>query len=139
MSLSTKNGRFASLFIKDFMGKKNKLSKFADLLSFPNVLENYDPKFPKLLIARDEEIDLKGTWAEKHFHNDHPIVVELACGRGEYTVSLAEADPDKNFIGVDIKGARIWKGASAALEKNLKNVAFLRTRIEQIALFFGSQ
>lgn len=119
------------------MSKKNKLKKFADLLVYPNVFENYDPKYPKLLKNKDEEVDLKGKWATDHFHNAQPIVLELACGRGEYTEALAEAYPDFNFIGVDIKGARIWQGATNVLNKGLSNAAFLRTRIEQINLFFG--
>ncbi len=117
------------------MGKKNKLKKFAEILSFQNVYENYDPKYPRLVSGMDMEVDLKGKWAAQHFKNTNAITLELACGRGEYTVALAEAYPDKNFIGVDVKGARIWKGAAQALEKNLNNAAFLRTRIEQIHLF----
>jgi tRNA (guanine-N7-)-methyltransferase len=119
------------------MGKKNKLKKFGDLLTYPNVYENYDPKFPKLLVAADTEVDMKGVWADHHFKNNHPIILELACGRGEYTEALAEAYPYQNFIGVDVKGARIWQGATNTLIKGLNNAAFLRTRIEQIALFFG--
>lgn len=119
------------------MSKKNKLKKFADLLVYPNVYENYDPKYPKLLKNKEVEVDLKGKWAADHFHNAQPIVLELACGRGEYTEALAEAYPDFNFIGVDIKGARIWQGATNVLNKGLSNAAFLRTRIEQINLFFG--
>lgn len=121
------------------MGKKNKHRKFADLLSFPNVYENYEPKYPKLLANKDTEVDLRGKWAASHFKNNNPIIIELACGRGEYTVALAQAYPDKNFIGVDVKGARIWMGASYALETNLTNAAFLRTRIEQIHLFVGAE
>ncbi|MCL4120330.1 UNVERIFIED_CONTAM: hypothetical protein GTU68_012628 [Idotea baltica] len=83
-------------------------------------------------------VDLKGRWAKDHFNNDNPITLELACGKGEYTLGLAERYPDRNFIGVDIKGARIWKGAKAALERNMSNVAFLRTRIEQITHFFAA-
>jgi tRNA (guanine-N7-)-methyltransferase len=120
------------------MGKKNKLKKFSDLLSYPNVYENYDPKFPKLLIGENMEAEMKGLWAESHFKNNHPIILELACGRGEYTEALAAAYPNQNFIGVDVKGARIWQGATNALNKDLINAAFLRTRIEQIALFFSA-
>lgn len=119
------------------MGKKNKLKKFGDLASYPNVYENHDPRFPKLLLNKDTEVDLKGSWATQHFDNNNAIVLELACGRGEYTEALAEAYPDQNFIGVDVKGARIWLGATNSLAKGLKNAAFLRTRIEQIALFFA--
>ena len=103
---------------------KNKLKKFAEMETFPNVFQPpYEP--------------LAGLWRERYFHNDHPIVLELGCGRGEYTVGLAEKYPDKNFIGVDIKGARMWAGAKQAVEKGLKNVAFLRTNIEFITSFFA--
>jgi tRNA (guanine-N7-)-methyltransferase len=81
---------------------------------------------------------MAGQWRAKYFHNDNPIVVELGCGRGEYTVGLAERYPDKNFIGVDIKGARMWAGAKQAIEKGLSNVAFLRTQIEFITEFFAA-
>jgi tRNA (guanine-N7-)-methyltransferase len=80
---------------------------------------------------------MKGQWAA-HFGNDHPITLELACGRGEYTIELARSFPNRNFIGVDIKGARIWQGAKIALEEKLNNVAFLRTRIEMIHYLFDS-
>ena len=119
------------------MSKRNKLQKFAELLSFPNVYENFSPTQPQLAGENGEETDLKGQWNKKHFGNDHPITLELACGRGEYTLGLARMYPGRNFIGVDIKGARIWKGASTALLENLPNAAFLRTRIEQIAAFFA--
>jgi len=79
----------------------------------------------------------KGLWNKEFFHNYNPIVLELGCGKGEYTVGLAELFPEKNFIGVDIKGARIWSGAKASLEKGMKNVAFLRTNIEMIHHFFA--
>ncbi len=81
---------------------------------------------------------MAGQWRAKYFHNDNPIVMELGCGRGEYTVGLAERYPDKNFIGVDIKGARMWAGAKQAIEKGLSNVAFLRTQIEFITEFFAA-
>lgn len=81
--------------------------------------------------------ELKGTWGEKVFGNDKPIVLELGCGKGEYTVGLAEIYPDKNFIGIDIKGSRMWTGAGIALEKGMKNVAFLRTHIEFLPHFFA--
>lgn len=111
---------------------KNKLSKFADMREFPHVFEcpfyykQERPPFP-----------MKGRWREDFFHNDHPIVIELGCGRGEYTIGLAERNPNQNFIGVDIKGARMWSGATEALSKGLKNVAFLRTSIEFIDQFFS--
>jgi tRNA (guanine-N7-)-methyltransferase len=81
--------------------------------------------------------EMKGHWHEQYFHNDHPIVLELGCGKGEYTIGLAQQYPDVNFIGVDIKGARMWTGATQALNEGLKNVAFLRTNIEIIDRFFA--
>lgn len=119
------------------MGRKNKLRKFAEVLSFPNVYECYDVQHPTLVGAGMEEIDLKGKWNELHFKNNRPITLELACGGGEYTVGLAQRFPERNFIGVDVKGNRLWKGAKTALELGIPNAAFLRTRIEIIDLFFA--
>lgn len=118
------------------MGRKNKLRKFAEILSYPNVVENYDPKFPRITANKDTFVELKGRWAKDFFRNNKPIVLELACGRGEYSLQLGRAYPERNFLGVDIKGARIWKGAKKALQEGLTNVGFFRTRIEQIDLFF---
>ena len=118
------------------MSKRNKLQKFAELLTFPNVYENFNPMEPQLYGINGEPVSMKGEWASKHFGNDNPITLELACGRGEYTLGLAQQNPHRNFIGLDVKGARIWKGARIALEKGLKNAAFLRIRIEQVANFF---
>lgn len=106
------------------MGSKNKLKRFRENESFEHVIQ---PSREEVL----DGFDLKGKW-NTFFNNDHPIVLELGCGKGEYSVALAEKYPDKNFIGVDIKGARFWRGAKTAEEKNLKNVAFLRTQIELI-------
>ena len=119
------------------MSRKNKLQRFAEIGSFPNVYENFNMQQPELSGVNGQVVDLKGKWNELHFKNDNRIVLELACGRGEYTLDLAEAHPDINIIGVDIKGARIWRGATNALERNLTNAAFLRIRIEQISLFFA--
>ncbi len=119
------------------MSRRNKLQKFAEILSFPNVFENYEHNNPGLVGQDGEPVEMKGQWAKNHFKNNNPIVLELACGRGEYTLGLAERFPNRNFIGVDVKGARIWKGASLAIEAKLSNAAFLRTRIEQIDLFFA--
>ena len=125
-------------FTEVFMSK-NKLKKFEAILDFPHVYENYDPKHPKLIRSKDEVVDLKGNWNQGHFNNEYPIILELACGRGEYTEALAEAYPYINFVGVDVKGARIWKGATNTMNKGLKNAAFLRTRIEQLDLFIGKE
>lgn len=119
------------------MGKKNKLQRFAELKLMPNVLECPDPVDPVLYKSPGEQADLKGRWAKEHFCNKNPIVLELACGRGEYTLALAREYPEKNFIGMDIKGARIWKGATRARDECLSNVAFLRARIERIEVFFA--
>ena len=118
------------------MSTRNKLKKFSEVLEFSNVYENYHHKNPELTLSEGVVVNLKGQWSRQHFVNNHPITLELACGRGEYTLALGTTYQERNYIGVDIKGARIWKGARTALEKNLDNVAFLRTRIEQIDLFF---
>ncbi len=110
---------------------KNKLSKFADLLTFPNVVQ------APINESVFQDHPLKGKWATGFFHNQNPLVLELGCGKGEYTVGLGEVFPEKNFIGIDIKGARIWTGAKAALQKGLGNVGFLRTKIEMIECFFA--
>lgn len=101
---------------------RKKLKRFAELATFPNVF--YDP------------FAMKGRWRELFFQNDHALTLELACGKGDYTLALARKFPEKNFIGVDAKGARLWTGAKTALLENLPNAAFLKGQIEQIALFF---
>ncbi|MDH6304901.1 tRNA (guanine-N7-)-methyltransferase [Parabacteroides sp. PF5-5] len=111
---------------------KNKLAKFDDMAGYPHVFQY---PFAKL---QEEGFDLKGHWKERFFKNDHPIVLELGCGKGEYTVGLARLFPEKNFIGIDIKGARMWSGAKESLEAGMQNVAFLRTHIELIAHFFAA-
>ena len=121
------------------MARRNKLQKFSEILSFPNVLENYEYKEIKLVGKDGEEVDMPGFWAEKQFKNNQPITLELACGRGEYTLALGARYPNRNFIGMDIKGARIWRGAKNALDQGLENVAFLRSRIELVQHFFGSE
>lgn len=105
---------------------KDKLKKFAEISTFANVLQLEEGK-PK-----------KGQWAFSQFGNERPIVLELACGKGEYTVNMAKLFPDKNFIGIDYKGNRIWRGAKTALEEGLANVAFLRIQIETILDYFAS-
>jgi len=111
---------------------KNKLSKFADMEVFPHVFQ-----VSSHAVREGANFEMKGKWNELFFKNDHPIVLELGCGKGEYTVGLAQLYPDKNFIGVDIKGARLWTGAKDSLERSMKNVAFLRTDIEMIHHFFA--
>ena len=108
----------------------DKLKKFRDNAMFDHVIE----PTRELLY---EGFDLKGKWASKFFQNNKPIILELGCGKGDYTVGLARMFPEKNFIGIDIKGARIWAGANQAKEEGLKNVAFVRTQIELIDLCFG--
>lgn len=110
---------------------KGKLAKFADMASYPHVFE-----YPFHLIQGDSSFEMKGKWRKEFFKNDNPIILELGCGRGEYTVGLGKQYPNKNFIGVDIKGARMWSGATEALEEGMQNVAFLRTNIEFINYFF---
>ncbi len=112
------------------MGSKNKLKRFNENATFPNVFQ------PLREEITDETFKLKGKWNADFFKNDNPIVLELGCGKGEYSVSLGERFPEKNFIGIDIKGARFWRGAKTALENNMKNVAFVRTQIELIDLLF---
>ena len=110
------------------MGSKNKLKRFNENETFTNVIQP----------SREEVLDnfsFKGKW-HSFFKNTHPIVIELGCGKGEYTIDLAKKNPDKNFIGIDIKGARFWRGAKTALEDNLGNVAFVRTQIELVDFIF---
>ena len=110
---------------------KGKLSKFADMQAYPHVFE-----YPYAAIA-NASFPLKGRWLCGFFPHSGPIVLELGCGRGEYTVGLARKFPKKNFIGVDIKGARMWSGATESLREGMQNVAFLRTQIEFIDRFFA--
>ncbi len=112
------------------------MEKFAENLTYKHVYESFEFGDPVLTRTENEKVQMAGMWHEWQFGNSHPIVVELACGRGEYTLDLARRYSDKNFIGVDVKGARIWKGATIARESKMENVAFLRSRIEQIELFF---
>ena len=110
---------------------KGKLEKFAMLGTYEHVLEPTNEE-----AMSDAGIAMKGKWRKEFFKNDKPITVELACGGGEYTVAMADLYPDRNFLGVDIKGNRIWKGATKALEQGLDNVGFLRTRIDFLTKCF---
>jgi tRNA (guanine-N7-)-methyltransferase len=119
-------GKDKTLFLRRIliMGK-DKLRRFAEIATFANVKQ------------LDEGKVLKGTWAFSQFHNNNPVILELACGKGEYTVNLAKLFPDKNFIGIDYKGNRIWRGAKTAIEEGIQNVAFLRIQIENLLDYFA--
>jgi len=110
---------------------KNKLARWAELNTFRNVIQ------PDHRVKPISDHPVKGKWKQEIFLNVNPVILELGCGRGEYTTGLAEMSPQNNYIGVDIKGARMWRGARTAYEKNLPNAAFLRTRIEFIGSFFA--
>jgi len=110
---------------------KKKLERFEELKTFSHVFE------PTMEEAFKKDHYLKGLWRKDFFKNDHPIVLELGCGKGEYSVELAKKYPEKNYIGIDIKGARIWYGAKESDDLEMKNIAFLRTRIEFIQSFFA--
>ena len=113
------------------MGSKNKLRRFRENETFENVVQ---PSREEVL---NDSLELKGNWQKKFFKNNNPLVLELGCGKGEYSVNLAKKYPKINFLGIDIKGARFWRGAKIALEEKLENVGFLRTQIELIDHIFG--
>lgn len=109
---------------------KRKLQSFAELETFDHVIQQ---------VFREEDFDhpLKGNWSKTFFKNDQPITLELGCGKGEYTVALGKKHPDRNYIGIDLKGSRIWRGAKTALEDGMDNVGFIRTQIDRITNFFA--
>ncbi|MEC8852804.1 MAG: tRNA (guanosine(46)-N7)-methyltransferase TrmB [Bacteroidota bacterium] len=109
---------------------KNKLKKFSQMKEYPHVIQ-------PILDELKKGFCLKGKWGKDFFKNDNPLVLELGCGMGEYSVGLAKKYPDKNFLGIDIKGARIWQGATESLEKGMNNVGFLRIRIDWIEMCFA--
>lgn len=111
---------------------KNKLAKFANMEEYPHVFQ-----YP-FAVLQEKGFEMKGKWNEVFFKNNHPIVLELGCGKGEYSVGLSKLYPEKKFIGIDIKGARMWTGAKQSLEEGLTNVAFLRTHIELLHHFFAA-
>ncbi len=110
---------------------KHKLQRFAENETFTNLFQrsHFD--------CQNVPFPLKGRWHEDYFHNDHPIVLELGCGKGEYTIAMAQRNPNSNFIGIDRKGARLWRGCKDALENNMSNVAFLRITIDRISYYFA--
>ena len=114
------------------MGSKNKLKRFKENETFSNL---FQPSRETLLT---DQFKMKGRWQADYFKNNNPIVLELGCGKGEYTLALSERYPDKNFIGIDIKGARIWRGAKTAIQEQRRNIAFIRMQIELIENAFAS-
>ena len=113
------------------MGSKNKLKRFKENETFKNVFQ------PSRVDLVEGDYKLKGNWRQEYFKNDNPLVLELGCGKGEYSVELAKKYPNKNFIGIDIKGARFWRGAKTAIEEQIENVAFIRTQIELVEYVFA--
>ncbi len=120
-------------------GRKDKLKRIAAINTFSNVYQNEDFRNPVLIDYSGNVLQLKGKWNENVFKNHLPIVLELACGKGEYTIDLAERFPDRNYIGIDFRGPRIFTGAKMALEKDMSNVAFARMKIENILNFFAPE
>ena len=115
------------------MGSKNKLKRFKENLTFKNVIQ------PSREILVDDNFEYKGKWNNLFFKNNKPIIIELGCGKGEYSIELAKLNPDKNFIGIDIKGARFWRGAKTAIDEGLNNIAFVRSQIELIDKIFSKE
>ena len=114
------------------MGSKNKLKRFKENETFENVFQ------PTREEVVGGDFPLKGKWNSDFFKNDHPIIVELGCGKGEYTIGLAEKNPNINYIGIDVKGARFWRGAKTAVDSGMKNTAFVRTQIELLDFIFDT-
>lgn len=113
------------------MGSKNKLKRFQENEKFDNVIQ------PEREEVVEGKYYLRGKWASHFFNNSNPIILELGCGKGEYTVELAKRNPDINFLGIDIKGARFWRGAKTAIEQNITNAKFLRSQIELVDVLFA--
>ncbi len=114
---------------------KNKLAQFEAIHSFANVFEHTDWLTEEVMVQQGTTVLLKSHW-QQYFGNEAPITLEVACGKGEYTLALAERHPDRNFVGIDLKGNRLWHGAKKALDKGLNNVAFLRCQLLNITKFF---
>ena len=111
---------------------KHKLQRFAENETFGNLFQHSD--YDRV----GEEFPLKGSWRKDYFHNENPVILELGCGKGEYTIAMAKRFPGRNYIGIDRKGARLWRGCKDAIEQNLENVAFLRIAIDNIPYYFGT-
>jgi tRNA (guanine-N7-)-methyltransferase len=118
------------------MSKKGKQEKFVEIGSLPNVFQNHEVKTHKLINFQAKNVEMQGHWHE-HFGNNNPITLELACGKGEYAVGLARMYPDRNYIGIDMKGNRLWRGATIAMQDGLKNVAFIRSQIDFLTYYFA--
>lgn len=129
--MTTKSFLNFTKILNHIVGSKNKLKRFRENETFENVIQ------PSREELTSGNFALKGKWNAEFFKNNNPIVLELGCGKGEYSVGLAQAYPEKNFIGIDIKGARFWRGAKTALEEGLPNVGFMRTQIELITHAFA--
>lgn len=110
---------------------KNKLRRFSEMKSMSCVFE------PDMETSKRDDFELKGNWNRDYFKNSNPIIIELGCGKGEYAVGLGKKFPNKNYIGIDIKGARVYEGASVVEVENIKNIAFVRARIDFVESFFG--
>lgn len=126
----------ANTILKKSPMAKRKKDKIAAIHDYPNVFQNFSFEVPQLVDSEKKEIDYRGKWRQEVFGNDHPLILELACGRGDYTIGMAGLFPEKNIIGIDLKGARIYTGAKHALEQGMKNVAFLRSNIFFLAKYF---
>lgn len=120
------------------MSRRQKLEKFQAISQMPHVYQNYTYENPELINHQGKGVKLAGRWNDAHFQRKAPLVLELACGRGEYSLGLAALAPENNYVGIDIKGARIHQGATRAQERQLEHVAFVRTKIECIEHFFGA-
>ena len=121
------------------MSKRTKLEKFAENQRLENVFENFSYEDPTLFVNVLQKVDYKGKWKSDYFKNAKPLVLELACGRGEYSIGLAQMYPNQNYIGVDVKGARIWTGAKRAIDLEFSQVAFIRSKIETLPHFFAAE
>ncbi len=138
-SFSAKNYLFLFFLAEYFFGKmsKRKQKKLADLQQMPNVFQNFNWEAAELQNYKGEKVHFQGNWSEKVFKNNAPIVLELGCGYGEYTMAMAQQFPEVNFIGIDIKGPRLWTGAKYLLDNQLDNAVFIRSNVELVPQIFA--